>query len=47
MNNNIMTLGYTYDKRMLNNSPGIIYKLTHIRRLITWTPSRLTWSLAL
>ena len=43
MTNNIMTLGYTYAKLRLNNTPDIIYKLTHIGHLITWTPSRLSW----
>ena len=36
--NNIMNLGYTYAKRRLKNPPDIIYKGTHIGRLITWTP---------
>ena len=41
MNNNIMTLGCTYSKFRINNPPDIIYKLTYIGRIITWTPSRL------
>ena len=38
-----MNLVYTYAKLMLNNTPGIINKLTHVFPLISWTPSRLAW----
>ena len=32
--NNIMTLGYTYEKLRTNKHPAVVYKLTHISRLI-------------
>ena len=47
MTKNSTTLGYTYSKLRLKNPPKIFYKLTHIGRLIAWTPSRLAWDTAL
>ena len=38
MINNTMTLGYTYDKLMINTPPNILCKLAHTGRIITWTP---------
>ena len=43
ISNNIMTLGYTYSKLRFKIHPEIVYKLTHISRLISWTPKRLGW----
>ena len=43
MTNNIMTLGYTYAKRRLNNPPKNFCKIARISRLIAWAPSRLAW----
>ena len=42
MTNNIMTLGYTYAKRSINNHPNFFRKIVYIGQLIAWIPSRLT-----
>ena len=47
MTNNIITLGYTYDKFRLNNPPEVFYKIIHNGRVISWIPSRLAWNPAL
>ena len=39
--NNIITLGYTYTKIRLKNSPDIFCKIAHTGRLVAWIPSRL------
>ena len=36
--NNITTLGYIYSNLRLKNPPDIVYKITHIGRIIAWTP---------
>ena len=47
MTNNIMALGYTYNKCRLKNLPNIFCKISHIRQLIAWVPSILSWTPAL
>ena len=47
MNNNIMTLGYTYDNIRIKNPPDIFHKFSHIGPLIAWIFLRLTWTLSL
>ena len=44
MTNNIMTLGYAYDKRRLKKPPDILCKIAHIGRIIAWILSRLAWN---
>ena len=43
----LKTVGYTYAKLSLKSPPDIVYTLIYIRRLSTWTSSRLDWALAL
>ena len=47
INNNIMTLGYTYAKRSINDSPDIFWKIAHTGWIIAWYPSRLSWNTSL
>ena len=45
---NILTnLDYTYTKLRIKRNPEIIYKLTHIGWLVTYTPSILALDMAL
>ena len=44
MNNNIMTLVYTYAKLSINNPPDIFCKLAYTVRIIVWIPSWLAWT---
>ena len=46
VDNNITTFGYTYVKISLKIPPDIVYTLTHIRWLSTWTYSSLAWAMA-
>ena len=47
MTNNIMILGYTYDKSRLNNPPNVFCQIACIIRLISYIPSRLSWDMTL
>ena len=47
MATNLMTLGYIYNIHRLNNTPDIISTLTHLVRIVTWTPLMLAWDLIL
>ena len=47
MNNNIMTLGYTYYKHRIKNPPESFCKISYIGRLIAWISSCLDYNMVI